>query len=55
MLSREIGPQHGSSVKIMVSGSRLSPSIKIIHKGLTKFGVIRSQEMLNLEPVTIYL
>lgn len=55
MLSREIWPQYGSFVEIMISRSLLLPFIKFIHKSFTKFGIIRSWEMPNLEHVKIYL
>lgn len=40
VLCREIGPQHGSSVEILISQSRLSPFIKFVHESFTEFRVI---------------
>jgi hypothetical protein len=55
VLCREIGPKLRSSVKIMVSRSRLSPFIKIVHESFTEFRVIRSREKPNLEPVKTFI
>jgi hypothetical protein len=38
-------------VKEMISRSRISMFIKTIHEYFTEFGVIRSREMSNLEPI----
>jgi hypothetical protein len=45
----EIYPNLGCSVKISISRSRMSLIIQIIYPHFTKFGIIQSQEKLNLE------
>jgi hypothetical protein len=48
-LCREIYTNLGCSVKISISRSRMSLIFQIIYPHFTMFGIIQSQEQLNLE------
>jgi hypothetical protein len=51
MLSREIYPNLGCSVKISISRSRMSLIIQTIRTHFSEFGVIQSHRRPDLEPV----
>jgi hypothetical protein len=51
MLRWEIYPNLGCSMKISISRSRMSLTIRIIHSHFTEFGIIQSHRGPNLEPV----
>jgi hypothetical protein len=53
-LCQEIYPNLGCSVKISISRSRMPLIIQTIRTQFTGFGVIRSREMANLEPVKTF-
>jgi hypothetical protein len=55
VLRREICPNLGCSVKISISRSRMPLIIQTIHTQFTEFGVIRSRETVNLEPVKTFI
>jgi hypothetical protein len=54
VLCWEIYPNIGCSVKIYISRSHLSPFIKLLMNVSPNFGIIRSQEQPNLEPVKTF-
>jgi hypothetical protein len=55
MLCREFCPKLECSVKNSISRSYLSLFIKIFLESFIKFGIIRSPEEPNLEPVKTFI
>jgi hypothetical protein len=55
VLCREFCPKLKCLVEDSISPPYLSLFIKIIHESFTKFGIIRSQEQPNLEPVKTFI
>jgi hypothetical protein len=55
VLSQEIHPNLGCSVKISISRLRISLIIQIIRSRFTEFGVIQSRRIPNLEPVETFI